>query len=139
MYTIKPEPYSQGDGIKPVSWSPQGHLFAAEVSAWPYGGTDAFSRWLLVYDADRKHAIEPDLAKLFARKYNRKECAFNFLDVLGFDAQNRVLFAANDTIDPGDEEPLPETRCLGSAGVWALDIDKDRLEFVKHLEPEANQ
>jgi hypothetical protein len=91
---------------------------------------------LLIYDADRKRAIEPDLAKLFAQKYTKKECACEMGKVLGFDSQNRVLFSADDVIEPGDEEPVPETRCLASHTEWALDIDTNQLELVKHLGPD---
>lgn len=134
VHTIKPDPQMIGNGMKPISWSPQRHVLAVRVSYWQ-DGSDAGGLSLLVYDADRKRAIEPDLAKLFARKYAKKECAFGLNDVLGFDSRNRVLFSTNDVIEPGDVEPDAETRCLGSPGVWALDIDHDQLQFVKHSEP----
>jgi hypothetical protein len=138
VHTIKPEPQSLGNGMKPISWSPQRHLLAVRVLNWQ-DGSDAGVFSLLVYEAERKRAIEPDLAKLFARKYAKKECAFDIRDVLGFDSQNRVLFSADDVIEPGDNEPIAETRCLGGPGVWALNIDHDQIEFVKHLGPEDSQ
>jgi hypothetical protein len=98
--------------------------------------SDAGDTGVLVYDADRKRMIEPDLATLFARKYAKKQCAFGIKNVLGFDPRNRVLFSAADWIEEGDDEPVPATRCLGSPGVWALDIDSNQLEFVKRSEPE---
>jgi hypothetical protein len=101
--------------------------------------SDAAAFGVLVYDADRKRAIEPDLAKLFAQKYNKEECAFDIRDVLGFDSQNRVLFSANDVIDPGDDEPVPQTRCVGGPSEWALDIESNQLELVKHLGAEDSQ
>jgi hypothetical protein len=138
VHTIRPAPYLQGNGLKLIAWSPQRHLLAVKTSFWNYLG-DAGGNSLLVYDADRKRAMEPDIAKLFARKYAKKDCAFDIRDVLGFDSHNRVLFRADDVIEPGDDEPIAETRCLGSHGVWALDIDHGQLEFVKHLEPEDTQ
>jgi hypothetical protein len=132
VYVEKPTSDSPGNGMKPISWSRQRHLLAVQVLYWQYG-SDAGSPPLLIYDADRKLTIKPDLATLFARKYNKKECAFDIRDVLGFDSQNHLLFTADDVIDPGDEEPLPETRCLGDHTEWALDIDKDQLELVKRL------
>jgi hypothetical protein len=138
VHTIKPEPQRVGNGMKPISWSPQRHLLAVRVLYWQ-DGSDAAGFSPLIYDADRKRIIEPDLVKLFARKYNKKECAFNFDKVLGFDSRNRVLFSADDVIDPGDEEPVPETRCLGDSTEWALDIDSNQLELVKHLAPDNNQ
>jgi hypothetical protein len=138
VHTIKPEPQSHGNGMVPISWSPQHHLLAVRVFYWQ-DGSDAAGRSVLIYDADRRRAIEPDFANLFTRKYTKKECAFSIQDVLGFDSQNRVLFSADDVIEPGDDEPTAETRCLGGPGVWALDIEKNQLEFVKHLEPEDSQ
>lgn len=138
VHTIKPDPYLCCNGMKPISWSPQRHLLAVRVFYWQDPSDFAFHT-ALIYDADRKRIIEPDPAKLFARKYNKKECAFNFDKVLGFDSRNRVLFSANDVIDPGDEEPVPETRCLGGPGEWALDIDSNQLELVKHLALDNNQ
>jgi hypothetical protein len=135
VHTIKPEFYLQGNGIKPISWSTQRHLLAVELLYWQYA-SDPGGFSLLIYDADRKRTIEPDLAKLFARKYGKKECAFEIRKVLGFDSRNRVLFRVDDTIEPGDDEPIPETRCLGGPGVWALDIENSQLEFVKRSEPE---
>lgn len=131
-HTIKPQPDSHGNGLNPISWSLKRHLLAIRVFYWQ-DDSDAGGHSMLVYDADRRRAIEPDLANLFARKYNRKECAFYILDVSGFDSHNRVLFSADDVIEPGDDEPIPETRCLGSRSLWALDIDHDQLELVKHL------
>ncbi len=135
VHTIKPEPQFEQNGMKPISWSPRGHRLAAEVSAWSNGGTDFFPRWLLVYDADRNRTIEPDLGKLFAQRYTKKECAFDIEDVLGFDSRNRVLFSADDVVDPGDDEPVPQTRCLGAPSVWALDVDNNQLELVKYSQP----
>ncbi|MGI8961596.1 MAG: hypothetical protein ACR2IV_17900 [Bryobacteraceae bacterium] len=135
MHTIKPEPYSQGNGIKPISWSPQRHLLAVELLYWQYA-SDAFDRSLLIYDADRKRMIEPDLANLFARKYAKKDCAFGITSVLGFDSRNRVLFSAGDIIEPGDDEPVPETRCVGVPSVLAFDMESNRLEVVKRSEPD---
>jgi hypothetical protein len=138
VHTIKPDAQMVGNGMKPIAWSPQRHLLAVRVFYWQ-DGSDFAVRSVLIYDADRKRAIEPDLAKLFARKYNKKECAFDIRDVLGFDSHNRVLFRADDVIDPGDDEPIAETRCLGGPGAWALNVDNDQLEFVKHLEAENSQ
>jgi hypothetical protein len=138
VHTIKPDPERVGNGMKPISWSPQRHLLAVRVFYWEYG-SDGGGFSLLVYDADRKRVIEPDLGKLFARKYTRKECACEIEKVLGFDSRNRVLFSADDSIEFGDEEPLPETRCLGDYTEWALDIDTNQLELVKHLAPDNNQ
>jgi hypothetical protein len=135
---IKPDPQIVGNGMKAVSWSSQRHLLAVRVFYWQ-DGSDVAGRSVLIYDADRKRAIEPDLATLFARKYNKKECAFDIRDVLGFDSQNRALFSADDVIEIGDDEPVAETRCLGGPSIWALDIDKNQLEFVKHLQPENSQ
>jgi hypothetical protein len=137
VHTIKPDPQMVGNGMKPISWSLQRHLLAVRVLYWQ-DGSDAGNVSPLIYDADHKRVIEPDLAKLFAQKYNKKECAFSFGKVLGFDSRNRVLFSADDVIDPGDEEPLPETRCLGDYTEWALDIDSNQLELVKHLAPDNN-
>jgi hypothetical protein len=136
VHTIKPDPQMIGNGMKPISWSPERHLLAVRVFYWQ-DGSDSGGRSVLIYDADRKRAIEPDLAKLFARKYNKQECAFDIRDVLGFDSENRALFSADDVIEPGDDEPIAETRCLGGLGVWALDIEKNQLEFVKRLEPDT--
>jgi len=136
VHTIKPDPQMIGNGMKPISWSPERHLLAVRVFYWQ-DGSDFAGRSVLIYDADRKRAIEPDLAKLFARKYKKQECAFDIRDVLGFDSENRALFSADDVIEPGDDEPIAETHCLGGLGVWALDIEKNQLEFVKRLEPET--
>jgi hypothetical protein len=138
VHTIKPDPQMVGNGMKPISWSPQHHLLAVQVIYWQ-DASDAGGFSLLVYDADRKRIIEPDLAKLFARKYNKKECAFEVRNVLGFDSQDRVLFSVDDVIDPGDDEPIPETRCVGGPTEWALDIDKNHLELVKHSGPDDIQ
>lgn len=138
VHTIKPDPQMVVNGMKPISWSPRRHLLAVRVFYWQYG-SDAGGFSLLVYDADRKHVIEPDLAKLFARKYTKKECACEMGKVLGFDSRDRVLFSADDVIDPGDDEPLPETRCVGDYTEWALDIDSNQLELVKHLAPDNNR
>jgi hypothetical protein len=138
VHTRRPEPYLQGNGISPISWSPRGHLLAVKLFHFQFM-SDAAAFGVLVYDADRKRAIEPDLAKLFAQKYNKEECAFDIRDVLGFDSQNRVLFSANDVIDPGDDEPVPQTRCVGGPSEWALDIESNQLELVKHLGAEDSQ
>jgi hypothetical protein len=138
VHTIKPDPQMVGNAMTPVSWSPQRHLLAVRAFYWQ-DGSDFADPSVLIYDADRKRTIEPDLATLFARKYNKKECAFEIRDVLGFDSQNRALFSADDVIEIGDDEPVAETRCLGGPGVWALDVEKNQLDFVKHLEPENSQ
>jgi hypothetical protein len=71
VHTVKPELYLEGNGLKLVSWSPQRHLLAVEVSLWQYA-SDTGGNSVLVYDADRKRTIEPDLAKLFAQKIRQK-------------------------------------------------------------------
>jgi hypothetical protein len=131
VHTIKPDRQMIGNGMKPISWSTQRHLLAVRVLYWQCAA-DAGGFSPLIYDGDRKRVIEPDFAKLFSQKYSKKECAVNFGNILGFDAQSRVLFSADDVIDPGDEEPVPETRCLGDYTLWALDIDSNQLEPVKH-------
>lgn len=130
VHTIKPDLQIQGNGLKLVSWSPQHHLLAIRVLYWQ-DGSDAGGYSLLVYDADRKRAIEPDLAKLFARRYLKKECAFDITNVLGFDSRNRVLFEANDKYDGTEDEPAPTTRCLSAPTVWVLDLEANQLELVK--------
>lgn len=136
VHTISPEPQWVGNGITPISWSNRGHSLALRALYWQ-NGSDAGGFSLLVYDADRKRTIEPDLAKLFAQIYTKKECAFNLTNVLGFDSRNRVLFKADDLVEPRDEEPVSETRCLASASIWALDINTDQLEFIKRSHPQA--
>jgi hypothetical protein len=133
VHTLKPDPQMVGNGMKPIAWSPQGHMLAVRLFYWQHG-SDFAVRSVLIYDADRKRASEPDLAKLFARKYKKKECAFDIQDVLGFDSHNRALFSADDVIEPGDDQPIGETRCLGGPSVWALDIGKNELEFIKHVD-----
>jgi hypothetical protein len=149
---------SQGTRSSNLSDRPHNKTRASNAGQWnkvhllvtptpSIGDTNSLlARWLnaggfslLVYDADRKRVIEPDLAKLFAQKYGKKECAFDIQDVRGFDSRNRVLFSADDVIDPGDEEPVPETRCVGGPTEWALDIDSNQLELVKHLAPSESQ
>jgi hypothetical protein len=135
VHTVKPEPYLQGNGLKLVSWSLQRHLLVIEVSVWQYA-SDAGGNSMLVYDADRKRTIEPDLARLFAQRCGKKECTFVIGDVLGFDSRNRVLFSADDRIDPGDGEPVPETRCIGRPSVWALDVDSSNIDLVQYSKPD---
>jgi hypothetical protein len=137
-HIIKPDPQMVGNGMKPVSWSPQRHLLAVQVLYWQEG-SDAGGNSVLVYDADRSRTIKPDFVELFARKTGKKECAFEIGRVLGFDSQNRVLFEASDDMIATENGSDPTNVCLGSPGLWALEIEKNQLEFVKHLEPENSQ
>ena len=136
-YVQKPTSDVLGNGLKLIAWSSQKHLLAVEISWWQYA-SDFDGVAPLVYDADRKRAVQPDLAKLFALKFHKKECAFNTGEVLGFDSQNRLLFEADDWYGyaPDGDEPDPQTRCLGGPGVWAFDLDKNQVEFVKSSEHE---
>jgi hypothetical protein len=132
VHTIKPDPQMVGNGMKPICWSPQRHLLAVQVLYWQYG-SDAGGFSLLIYDADHKRIVEPDLAKLLARRYKREECAYEIGEVLGFDSQNRVLFEAGDDMIATENGTDPMSTCLGGPTEWALDIDKDQLELVKRL------
>ncbi len=138
VHTIKPEPGCVGNGLKLISWSQQRHLLAVQPLYWQIG-SDAGGFSLLVYDADRKRTMEPELQKLFASKYRKKECAVQLSEVLGFDSQNRVLFTIDDVIDPGDDEPVPQTRCVGGPSVWALDINTNQLDLVKRIPREGGR
>jgi len=125
VYVKKPEPYLQGNGLKLIAWSHKGHVLAAELRRWQYG-SDVGGLSPLLYDADKKRAWEPELDALFDKRFGKK-CAFVIGRVIGFDSRDRVLFEAGDYFEEGDEEPVPETRCLGQRGLWALDIPAGAL------------
>jgi hypothetical protein len=138
VHTIKPDPQMVGNGMKPISWSTQRHLLAVQVLYWQYG-SDAGGVSLLIYDADRKRIIEPDLAKLFARRYKREECAYEMGEVLGFDSHNRVPFEAGDDMIATENGTDPKSTCLGGPIEWALDIYTNQLELLRHLGSDHNQ
>jgi hypothetical protein len=79
-----------------------------------------------VHDADGKRAWEPELGALFDKRFGKK-CAFVVGPVIGFDSRDRILFEAGDYYEEGDNDPVPETRCLGHRGVWALDATGAKL------------
>lgn len=133
VYVKKPEPYLQGNGLKLVAWSHQGHVLAAELFCFQYA-SDAGGFSLLLHDAEKKRTWELDLRAMFSRRFG-KECEFTFARVLGFDERDRVLFEADDYYEIGDDTPDPATRCLGHRGVWALDITGGELIEVPAAKP----
>lgn len=114
VYVKRPEPYLQGNGLQLVAWSHKGHVLTAALRWWQYG-SDVGGISLVLYDADKKRAWEPDLDALFDKRFGKK-CAFAIGRVIGFDSRDRVLFEAGDYYEEGDDEPVPETRCLGHGG-----------------------
>jgi hypothetical protein len=129
VYVKKPESSLQGNGLKLIAWSHKGHTLVAELTLWQYD-SDFGGLSIVLYDADRKRAWEPDLAALFSKRFG-KECAFAIPKVIGFDDQDRVLFEAGDYYEEGDDEPIPDTRCLGHPGIWALDAAAGDLSEVR--------
>ena len=119
VYVKEPEPDLQGNGLKLIAWSHKGHVLAAELTWWQYA-SDFGGISLLLYDADKQRAWEPELGALFDKRFGKK-CAFTVGPVIGFDSRDRVLFEAGDYYEEGDDEPVPATRCLGHRRVWALD------------------
>lgn len=133
VYVKKPEPYLQGNGLKLVAWSHQGHVLASELWWWQYG-SDVGGISLLLYDADKKRAWEPELDALFDKQFGKK-CAYVIGRVIGFDSHDRVLFEAGDYYEEGDDEPVPETRCLGRRSIWALDTTAAKLSELPPTRP----
>jgi len=131
VYVKTPEPSLQGNGLKLIAWSHQDHTLAAELTWWQYA-SDFGGLSIVLYDADRKRACEPDLDALFSKRFG-KECAFRIARLIGFDEHDRVLFEAGDYYEEGDDEPVPATRCLGHAGVWALDANAGELSEVRRV------
>jgi len=124
-YVKRPEPHLQSNGLKLIAWSHKGHVLAAELTWWQYA-SDFDGVSLFPYDADGKRAWEPELGALFDKRFGKK-CAFVVGQVIGFDSRGRILFEAGDYYEEGDDDPVPETRCLGHRGVWALDATGAKL------------
>jgi len=141
VYVEKPTSDLLGNSLKLIAWSSQGHLLAIANLQFQYG-SDVGGFSPLIYDADQNRVIEPELEKLFAAKFHKKNCAVSFGEVLGFDSRSRLLFEAGDWYGYAPEEgeqPDPQTRCLGSPGVWALDLRANSLELVRSLEDSTAQ
>ena len=133
VYVKKPEPYLQGNGLKLIAWSRQGHVLAAELQWWQYA-SDVGGMSLLLYDADKKRAWEPELGALFDKQFGKK-CAYVIGRVIGFDSHDRVLFEAGDYYEEADDAPVPETRCLGHRSIWALDATAAKLSELPPARP----
>ena len=122
VFQKEPTPERSGNGLRLVDWwGPDGRTLAA-VSLWWQEDSDVGGHGILIYRAETKRVVEPDLDALFSRSL-RRECSLRLDDIPGFTESGELVVKVGnwkDSYDPESDKP-----CLSSEeehALWAIDV-----------------
>ena len=122
VFQKEPTPESSGNGLRLVDWwGPDGRTLAA-VSLWWQEDSDVGGHGILIYRAETKRVVEPDLDALFSSSL-RRECSLRLDDIPGFTESGELVVKVGnwkDSYDPESDKP-----CLSSEeehALWAIDV-----------------
>src|SRR5437867_1466391 len=100
VFQKEPTPESSGNGLRLVDWwGPDGRTLAA-VSLWWQEDSDVGGHGILIYRAETKRVVEPDLDALFSRSL-RRECSLRLDDIPGFTESGELVVKVTSTGGPG--------------------------------------
>src|SRR5438876_3142086 len=97
VFQKEPTPERSGNGLRLVDWGPDGRTLAA-VSLWWQEDSDVGGHGILIYRAETKRVVEPDLDALFSSSL-RRECSLRLDDSPGFTESGELVVKVSNRKD----------------------------------------